>query len=275
MTYADGHLAREPAATALSDGRAIDLTSATQRVDKLRAEYQAAQPWPHLVLHGLFPDSMLTAAKREAMQISASELKRDANRAQVKDETTHLPGPVSEELFRFLDGAEFTGLLEGVTGVKDLLPDPTHLYGGLHRFPAGGFTLVHRDFRRHPVTTLHHRVNALLYLNEDWKPEYGGFLELWPSDMSAAAKTIAPQKNTLVMWETHDQTLHGLPDPLKCPEHDARVALAAYYYTREPRAEKVKRRGPVVVRRPQDPWTAGRRGPKQLLSTLIKPNKAF
>lgn len=102
MTYADGHLAREPAATALTDGRAIDLTSATQRVDELRAEYQAAQPWPHLVLHGLFPDSMLTAAKREAMQMSASELKRDANRAQVKDETTHLPGPVSEELFRFL-----------------------------------------------------------------------------------------------------------------------------------------------------------------------------
>lgn len=255
--------------------QAIDVRPAIERAEDFRREYEAAQPWPHLVIRGLFPDDLLTAAKRECMRVAPDQLKQEANRAQVKDETTHLPGPVSEALFDVLDGEQFIGFLESVTGVADLLPDPTHLYGGVHRFPAGGFTLVHRDFRRHPVTTLHHRVNVLLYVNDDWTEQYGGYLELWPSDMSAAVKSIAPLKNTLVIWETHDQTLHGLPEPLRCPPDDARAALAAYYYTQEPRAEKVKRRGPVVARRPQDPWTVGRRKPRELLSSLLRPKRAF
>ena len=56
--------------------------------------------------------------------------------------------------------------------------------GGLHQSPAGGFLNIHADFTVHP----HHRnwqrrANLLLYLNDDWKPEYGGDLELWTKDM--------------------------------------------------------------------------------------------
>jgi Rps23 Pro-64 3,4-dihydroxylase Tpa1-like proline 4-hydroxylase len=31
----------------------------------------------------------------------------------------------------------------------------------------------------HPQTKKHRRINALLYLNSDWKQEYNGCLELW------------------------------------------------------------------------------------------------
>jgi hypothetical protein len=125
--------------------------------------------------------------------------------------------------------------------------------------------MVHRDFRAHSKTGLNHRVNVLLYLNRVWPLEYGGGLELWPPDMRAVAKVIQPVANTLVIFETHDQTLHGFPDPVACPEGDARLSLACYFYTSAVRAQPVPLRRPIWARRPQDGFFVGRRGPASVL----------
>jgi 2OG-Fe(II) oxygenase superfamily len=89
----------------------------------------------------------------------------------------------------------------------------------------------------HPTTGLFHRVNLLVYLNRDWPDAYGGSLELWPADMSALGRRVFPRFNTMVLWETHADTLHGLPDPVACPPDRMRLSVASYYYTTEPRTE--------------------------------------
>ena len=98
--------------------------------------------------------------------------------------------------------------------------------------PPGGYTKIHRDFEMHPDTGLFHRVNLLVYLNRDWPDSYGGSLELWPSDMSKVGRCVFPRFNTMILWETHGGTLHGLPDPVRCPPNRMRLSVASYYYTK-------------------------------------------
>jgi hypothetical protein len=241
----------------------------------LRAEYLKASPWPHVVIKDLFPDSLIAAAAAECMQVQPDELLVTAGPEQMKQESPAGLGPCTTELQRALDSDAFKAFLETVTGVKDLQPDPSHALGGMHRSLPGGFTLIHRDFRRHPQTDLHHRVNMLLYLNPTWEDEWGGFLELWPSDVKAVGRRIAPRGNTVVLWETHDQTLHGLPDPVACPPDISRVSLASYWYTEQPRETPVKLRRPVFARRPQDSWRLGRRKPVRFLKVLVAPKRSF
>lgn len=253
----------------LSDvGAPLDVAALTGRVDELRGRYAAARPWPHLVLHDLFPPDLLREAKRECLGVSGERMFRSTDWRHVKEESPAPAGPATETVLRALERDDVVAFLSALTGIPDLVADPTRLAAGVHRTPPGGFTLVHRDFRRHAHTRLHHRVNVLLYLNEGWREEFGGHLELWPGDMAGPPARIAPQANTLVVWETHDQTPHGLPEPVACPPDDARVALASYYYTRAPRAERVKRRGPTYVRRPGDPWLVGHRTPTDVARSL-------
>ena len=80
--------------------------------------------------------------------------------------------------------------LEAVTGIEGLIPDPYFGGGGLHQIEPGGFLKVHADFNVHPKLNLDRRLNMLIYLNRDWKDEYGGHLELWERDMSRCRARI-------------------------------------------------------------------------------------
>ena len=124
--------------------------------------------------------------------------------------------------------------LEELTGVSGLIPDPTHYWAGLHVNPPGAFQAIHRDFRVHPITGLFHRVNILIYLNSNWKSEYGGELELWKSDKSACGQQVAPVAGKSVIFEAGPLAFHGIPEPINCPTGRARLSLAAIYYTVDP-----------------------------------------
>ena len=66
-----------------------------------------------------------------------------------------------------------------VTGIDDLIVDPTLFGGGMHAMPSGGRFDLHTDFQQHPRTKLDNRLVLITYLNPDWREDYGGMLELW------------------------------------------------------------------------------------------------
>jgi hypothetical protein len=86
---------------------------------------------------------------------------------------------------------------------------------------------------------LDRRLNLLLYLNKDWKEEYGGHLELWNRDMTQCGAKLLPVLNRVMVFGTTDFTYHGHPDPLKCPEGMTRKSLALYYFTNGRPAEEL------------------------------------
>lgn len=161
--------------------------------------------------------------------------------------------PVLREILLEMNSGAFIKFLEKLSGIEGLIPDPFYNGGGIHRIERGGKLDVHADYNVHPVTRLDRRVNVLLYLNRDWKDEYGGCLELWDKEMTAAKARILPVFNRFAMFSTTDWSYHGHPDPLSCPEDKARMSFALYYYTNgRPENEKSEPHSTIYKKRPQD-----------------------
>ena len=89
---------------------------------------------------------------------------------------------------------------------------------------------MHADFNYHPKHLNWFRnINLLLYLNKDWKPEYGGSVKL--KDARNGEKfEVEPLLNRLVIMHTRDYTLHGY-DTIHFPENEHRLVVAMYGYT--------------------------------------------
>ena len=167
-------------------------TDLFSRAQALRHDYLNAQPWPHIVVENAFSEEVLDAVAIEIGNIDQSHIISSLDDRQIKQEASEGFGPATRHFLEFIESESFRKFISTVTGVDNLLPDPTHRMAGAHRTPPGGFTKIHRDFEVHPDTGLFHRVNLLLYLNRDWPDSYGGSLELWPSDMSAIGRRVFP-----------------------------------------------------------------------------------
>lgn len=142
--------------------------------------------------------------------------------------------PTLQAILEEFTSPRFVTFLSELTGIDGVFPDESLEGGGLHYSGAGGFLNIHADFTVHP----HHRnwrrrINLLLYLNEDWKQEYGGALELWSTDMERCVESVLPIGNRVVIFTTNMDSFHGHPDPMVCPDDIARQSLALYYFTVE------------------------------------------
>lgn len=102
------------------------------------------------------------------------------------------------------------------------------------RVEHGGFLGLHEDFTMHRGLNLDRRINVLVYLNRDWRPEWGGQLELHSSDALNSPKhqqvSIEPLFNRMVIFNT-PRALHGHTRPVACPPERARLCLSWYFYT--------------------------------------------
>jgi hypothetical protein len=147
-------------------------------------------------------------------------------------------GPSTRRVLAELNSSAFLEFLERLTGIEGLIPDPHFVGGGLHQIEPGGHLKVHADFNRHPRTELERRLNVLVYLNRDWKDEYGGAFELWDENMTAAVEKVMPYFNRCVVFSTTSTSYHGHPEPLACPDGMTRKSMALYYYTKTRPAEQ-------------------------------------
>jgi hypothetical protein len=64
-------------------------------------------------------------------------------------------------------------LLQQITGIDELIPDPPLDNGGQHESPTGGKFAMHIDFNQHFVAKLDARLVFIAYLNKDFPPTEG------------------------------------------------------------------------------------------------------
>lgn len=156
---------------------------------------------------------------------------QNANEKKLATNGEYKLGPKAKEFIRFMNSQPMLDLLSEITGIPNLIPDPSLAGGGYHEIKPGGFLKVHADFNKHPTNNLDRRLNVLVYLNEDWKDSYGDHFELWNEDMTEGVTKILPLFNRMAMFSTTSKSYHGHPDPLSCPEDRSRKSIALYYYT--------------------------------------------
>lgn len=198
-----------------------------------REDYARAKPFPHIVIDNFLPEGILENVLDEfpkAEGIKWVEYNDPANKKLQSKDETQLGANTRFLLYQF-NSSIFIRFLETLTGISNLIPDPHYWGGGLHQIPRGGFLKIHADFNRHPILPLDRRLNLLLYLNQNWKNEYGGHLELWNREMSNCEARMLPIFNRCVIFSTTDFAFHGHPDPLTCPEGQTRKSIALYYYS--------------------------------------------
>jgi Rps23 Pro-64 3,4-dihydroxylase Tpa1-like proline 4-hydroxylase len=205
-------------------------------------QYQANKPFPSIYLDDFLPTNTLESALRDFPDPKQIDwLKFDDTYTEGKlafYTVEELPSSLRTILY-FLNSRPILEFLERLTGMQGLIPDPYFFGGGLHQIESGGKLDIHADFNRHHKLGLHRRLNLMLYVNKDWKEEYGGHLELWNRDMTAAEAKILPVFNRCAIFSTSELSYHGHPEPLRCPVGVTRKSLATYYYTHERPVEEI------------------------------------
>jgi hypothetical protein len=208
---------------------------------KEKERYATRPPFPNIFFPDFFNPGMLDEVLAEFPDLSTGHGHKIDNQGQVKLATkgTGRFGPATKRFVNYLNSEEFIGFLQELTGIKEkLLPDHEFLGGGLHEIKRGGFLKLHADFNKNG-NNLDRRLNILIYLNKDWKEEYGGHFELWDTSLTKCVQKIAPNFNTLALFTTTDYSFHGHPDPLNCPGDRSRKSLALYYYSEGRPADEI------------------------------------
>jgi Rps23 Pro-64 3,4-dihydroxylase Tpa1-like proline 4-hydroxylase len=226
------------------------LSALFYQSDRLREVFATNSPFPHVVVDNLFPPQLISNLVSEFPTPSDQSWDRSVVEGiQVKLRSNWTTeddiSPITAEVVNFFNSGSFMKSLSTITGVQKLISDPYFTGGGRNCILPGGVLDVHADGNWHDDMGVHRRLNAILYLNENWKEEWGGHFELWDRNLTGCVKAVSPLANRLLIFETHDFTYHGHPNPLACPEGENRKSLIFYYYTAEPRpSEQILRSEP-------------------------------
>lgn len=144
-----------------------------------------------------------------------------------------------KNLYESLVSNDFIEKIQKITGINNLENDP-YLHGaGIHAYPNKGKLDMHLDYNIHPISGKERRINLIIYMNKDWKDEYGGKIELYDINKNKIVEE-SPSFNSVIIFRTSDISYHGLPKPINCPENIFRKSIAIYYVS-EARENLTKR----------------------------------
>ena len=178
--------------------------------------------------------------------------------------------PKIQSIFHSMSHPTVVAKLGKMFDVPDLQYDPHFAGAGLHMHPRSGLLGMHIDYDQHPFSAdRFRRVIVILYANEEWKDEWNGDTQLYTSREIADPKVTGnyttigdkcitrsyPQANKALAFVTNENTWHGVPEKIACPEGTYRRSLAFYYIAPTPPREKPVdgwRNRAIFVRRPTD-----------------------
>jgi Rps23 Pro-64 3,4-dihydroxylase Tpa1-like proline 4-hydroxylase len=197
-------------------------------------------PFKHLVIDDFFPDNL---AKTCLENFPSTENKQwdycNDSDIEIKYRTAwvsefDIPEGIVDAV-RILNSSLFLKAMSAVFSIPKVIPDPYFSGGGLNITKPGGLLDVHVDGNYHDATGLNRRLNAILYLNPNWQNSWGGEFGLYDENGDKCVKNFAPLFNRLIIFDSHDKSFHGLPNPLNFPEGEERKSIILYYYTKDKR----------------------------------------
>ena len=94
--------------------------------------------------------------------------------------------------------------------------------------PVGAGT----SMMQHKETKLRHSQEEVNGKNINAAFNQDTFVDPYPYEMVDTAGNVF---NRLVIFDTHDFSYHGLPDPVNFPDKNPRKSIILYYYTKEKR----------------------------------------
>ena len=209
-------------------------------VDKILTGEFCKEPYKHLVVDNFLPDDLAKKCLENFPSLDDAiwEHENDED-IEVKSRTTwksefDIPDNIVDSV-RILNSSLILNTFSKVFEIQKLVPDSYFSGGGLNITQKGGLLDVHVDGNYHDATGLNRQMNALIYLNPGWEESWGGEFGIYNSNGTKLIKKVEPLFNRLVVFDSHDYSYHGLPDPVNFPSEVNRKSIILYYYTRDPR----------------------------------------
>lgn len=223
-------------------------------------KFQEAEPFRHVLIPEFFAPDTVQNLLKDFPQPREDEMRSEFGRKSRKYACHDVRNisPFYARLDDYIRSPEFIGTLERLTGIDGLIYDPEYHGAGTHENFSGQGMDAHVDFNLHRTTGLHRRINAIIYLNEEWEEEWGGCLELHSDPWNFRrneTKSFLPLLNHCVLFETNEYSWHGF-EKVNPPEGRdlSRRSFTIYMYTKDrPKEEIAAKHGTIYVQKATPP----------------------
>lgn len=197
----------------------------------LNDQFVGTPPYPMIVLDNFLPKDVAMSLEQECGSIPNQHWSEFTRKNSYMQECNNLEvAPSATDLVNQLHSQAGMKWLISITGVKDLIPDPYLIGAGYSRSYRGDTLQMHTDFNWNDEIKVHRMLSLIVYLNSDWKEEYGGNLKFSDFNNDKIIQDIPPLFNRAVIWRYHKRGFHGVPEPIQCPEGDMRKTFRLFYY---------------------------------------------
>ena len=214
-------------------------------------KFKNADPFDHCVIENFFLKDIALKLENEFPDYEDKMWQGYNNPLEVKKLTNiwnHFK-PLTYKIVSEMNSIEFSTLISELAGIKPLYSDDGLNGGGLHIHKSGGRLNPHLDYSIHPKLGLQRKLNIIIYLNSVWNKDWGGDLGLWDTDPNhnspgKIVKRIKPIFNSAVIFDTTQNSWHGMVGDINSPPGQYRKSLALYYLTDPP--ENSEKRGKAL-----------------------------
>jgi hypothetical protein len=205
-------------------------------LSELQSKFFAAEPFNHVIMDNFFrEDVALNIFDDMPGYDDNTDAKYD--NAIEKKRTIQNWTKFSKNIYKamsYLVDSEFTQILRLLTRHSGLVADYGLHGGGIHMHQAGDYLNTHLDYDIHPKMDMKRKLNLIVYLTPNWQPEWGGNLGLWSHDDSTGqpkelVTSIVPMFNRAVLFDTTQNSWHGVTEGINAPQGIYRKSLALYY----------------------------------------------
>ena len=198
---------------------------------ELNNEFVGNPPYPLIALDNFLPMDIASAMEKECESIHDKHWTEFTRGGSYMKECCNLDvAPVATEFVNQMHSQAGMNWLIKLTGIKDLIPDPYIIGAGYSKSYAGDSLKIHTDFNWNNTIKVHRMLSLIVYLNADWKEEYGGQLQFNDFNNKKTIQRISPVFNRAVFWRYHKRGFHGFPDPLLCPAGKSRNSFRLFFY---------------------------------------------
>ena len=218
---------------------------------KALSSYGDNGPFDHCVIDNFFKKKIALQLESEFPNFNSDTWHEYNNPIEIKKTCNNWNAfpPTTYQAFNYLNSDNFIKTLrEVILRKKKLYPDIGLNGGGWHMHKKGGKLNQHLDYSLHPKLGLQRKLNIIIYLNSNWKKEWDGNLGFWSNESDKKpgklVKQIVPKFNRAILFDTTQNSWHGLPNAIKCPKNEFRKSLAVYYLCEPPK--KVNKRGKAL-----------------------------
>lgn len=201
----------------------------------LSEEFLYSQPFNHVVIDNFFEETEALNIYNSMPDYDGVDIKYH-NLIEIKgaEQSWYKFTPQVYSALHKLCNRSFVDNLRIITNQPELDADYGLHGAGIHILKKDSYLNVHQDYIIHPKLLMKRKLNLIVYMTPNWEESWGGCLELWSNDRTTnqpdkCIKKIVPMFNRAVIFDTTQNSWHGVPGPISPPDGVYRKSLAMYY----------------------------------------------